>query len=108
MSMMAEADGIVRHLVPVVLEAAGRPVAASALRSVAPVYDLASMSSALTAMRVAVVSGQPDPTWDAVLSDCLFWAEDAMAATLRDDVTTFKSSIVRIWAALSRSREVLH
>ena len=96
--LLPSADEVVRSMLPVALESAGRRGCAERLRSLSALRDAGSVWRAMVAVeRVAASGGDP-------LSEAARLCGDAAAAALRGDGAAFSSLVRRACAALRPPR----
>ncbi len=103
--MVPEADMVVRHLLPVALDAAGAREQASELRATAPVSSAQEVAEA--AGLVHAMADQIGP-WDSTVSELLFWAEAAVWAAFRGDIESMVHHMDRIHDLTSNSDQTMH
>lgn len=105
--MIPEADMVMRHLVPVLLDASGESGQASELRLGEPIDSASGIGSAACRIK-ALRAGFTDSPWQDILDDLLFWAEAAIWAAGRGDTETYELSVVRIRDGLASALPVTH
>lgn len=101
--MLPEADSVVRHFMPVALEAFGSSWAPE-FRGMEPIRDESGMGVAARMVKAARSNPRVRLGAEAAASDLLLWAEAAVWAAVAGDAASFHLHVGRARDALVRAQ----
>lgn len=105
--MLPEADSVVRHFMPVALEAFGSQWAPE-FHKIPPIRDESGMGAAACLIKAARSAPRVRPGAEAAASDLLLWAEAAVWAAVAGDAASFHLHVGRAKDALTRAAPALN